>query len=35
MAGQGVGQIQEIVPVADVVARLKREYDEARQRISA
>jgi nitronate monooxygenase len=34
-AGQGVGQIQEIVPVADVVARLKREYDEARQRISA
>jgi nitronate monooxygenase len=34
-AGQGVGQIQEIVPVADVVAKLKREYDEARKRLAA
>lgn len=34
-AGQGVGQIQDIVPVADVVAKLKREYDEARKRVAA
>jgi len=34
-AGQGVGQIHEIVPTADVVAKLKREYDEARKRIAA
>jgi len=34
-AGQGVGQIQDIVPVADVVAKLKREYDEARKVLSA
>ena len=34
-AGQGVGQIQDIVSVADVVAKLKREYDEARKRVAA
>ena len=34
-AGQGVGQIHEIVPTADVVAKLKREYDEAKKRIAA
>ena len=34
-AGQGVGQIQEIVAVADVVAKLKREYEEAKRRLAA
>jgi nitronate monooxygenase len=33
-AGQGVGQIDSIVPVADVVARLADEYTAARQRLS-
>lgn len=33
-AGQGVGQIQAVKPVADVVAQLKREYEEARRRIA-
>ena len=33
-AGQGVGQIQDVKPVADVVAQLKREYEEARRRIA-
>jgi nitronate monooxygenase len=33
-AGQGVGQIQDVKPVADVVAQLKREYEEARRRLS-
>jgi nitronate monooxygenase len=33
-AGQGVGQIQDVRPVADVVASLKREYDEARRRLA-
>jgi nitronate monooxygenase len=32
-AGQGVGQIQEIVPVADIVARLSQEYEAARARL--
>lgn len=32
-AGQGVGAIDAIEPTADVVARLKREYDAARTRI--
>ena len=32
-AGQGVGQIQEIVPVADIVARLSQEYQVARNRL--
>lgn len=30
-AGQGVGMVREIVPTADLVARLKREYDAARR----
>jgi nitronate monooxygenase len=34
-AGQGVGQIKNIQPVADVVAQLKREYDEAKRRVAA
>jgi len=33
-AGQGVGQIDQVVPVADVVAQLAREYTAARQRLS-
>jgi nitronate monooxygenase len=33
-AGQGVGQIDSVVPVADVVARLADEYTAARQRLS-
>ena len=32
-AGQGVGQIESIVPVAEVVAQLKAEYTAARQRL--
>ncbi len=31
--GQGIGSVKAVVPVAEMVARLKREYDEARQRI--
>ncbi len=34
-AGQGVGQIQDITPVADVVAKLKREYVEAKRTLAA
>jgi nitronate monooxygenase len=34
-AGQGVGAVHEIVPAADLVARLKREYDEARRALCA
>lgn len=30
-AGQGVGGVHEVVPTADLVARLKREYDEAKR----
>jgi nitronate monooxygenase len=33
-AGQGVGQIDSVVPVADVVAQLAQEYTAARQRLS-
>ena len=33
-AGQGVGQIDKVVPVAEVVAQLSREYLAARQRLS-
>jgi nitronate monooxygenase len=33
-AGQGVGQIDDIIPVAEIVARLKQEYDQALARIS-
>ena len=31
--GQGIGAIREVVPAADLVARLKREYAEVRSRI--
>jgi nitronate monooxygenase len=31
--GQGIGAVKAVVPVAEMVARLKREYDVARQRI--
>lgn len=34
-AGQGVGQIHEIRPVAEIVDRLKAEYEAARRRLSA
>ncbi|MBS0385689.1 MAG: nitronate monooxygenase [Proteobacteria bacterium] len=30
-AGQGVGGVHDIVPTADLIARLKREYDEAKR----
>lgn len=33
-AGQGVGQIDRVVPVSDVVSQLAREYLAARQRLS-
>ena len=33
--GQGIGAIREIVPAADLVARFKREFNEARARLSA
>jgi len=32
-AGQGIGLIDDVPPVAEIVARLKREYDEARDRL--
>jgi nitronate monooxygenase len=31
--GQGIGAVKAVVPVAEMVARLKREYDAARRRI--
>ena len=31
--GQGIGAVKQVVPVAELVARLKREYAQARQRI--
>ncbi len=34
-AGQGVGTIADVPPVADVVARLQREYAAARERLGA
>ncbi len=34
-AGQGVGQIKDVLPVADVVAKLKREYDDAKRGLAA
>jgi nitronate monooxygenase len=34
-AGQGVGAVQEVVPTADLIARLKREYDEAKRGLCA
>jgi nitronate monooxygenase len=33
--GQGIGAVKAVVPVAEMVARLKREYQEARQRVLA
>jgi len=33
--GQGIGAIREVVPAADLAARFKREFDEARARLSA
>ena len=33
-AGQGVGQIDRVIPVAEVVAQLSREYTVARQRLA-
>lgn len=33
--GQGIGAIREVVPAADLVARFKREFNEARARLSA
>jgi nitronate monooxygenase len=32
-AGQGVGNIDAVAPVAQIVDRLAREYDEARRRV--
>jgi nitronate monooxygenase len=32
-AGQGLGLIDDVPPVAEIVARLRREYDEARERL--
>ncbi|MBI3439721.1 MAG: nitronate monooxygenase, partial [Proteobacteria bacterium] len=32
-AGQGVGGVHDIVPTADLIARLKREYDEAKRKL--
>src|SRR5262245_20408127 len=34
-AGQGVGGVHEVVPTAQLVARLKREYDEAKRGLCA
>jgi nitronate monooxygenase len=34
-AGQGVGGVHEVVPAADLIARLKREYDAAKQLLRA
>jgi nitronate monooxygenase len=31
--GQGIGAVKAVVPVAELVARLKREYEAARQRV--
>jgi nitronate monooxygenase len=34
-AGQGVGGVHEVVPTADLIGRLKREYDEAKRGLCA
>src|SRR5215470_1191773 len=34
-AGQGVGAVHEVAPTAELIARLKREYDEAKRRLCA
>jgi nitronate monooxygenase len=33
-AGQGVGAVKEVVPVAQLVERLRKEYEEARKRLA-
>ncbi|HEY0956057.1 MAG TPA: nitronate monooxygenase family protein [Roseateles sp.] len=33
-SGQGIGAVKQVVPAAELVARLKREYQAARQRLS-
>ena len=32
--GQGIGAIKSVLPAAELIARLKREYDDARQRVA-
>jgi nitronate monooxygenase len=32
-SGQGIGAVKAVVPVAELVARLKREYAQARERL--
>ena len=34
-AGQGVGSIDDVIPVRDLVMRLEKEYDETRKRLSS
>lgn len=34
-AGQGAGSVDEILPTAELIARMKREYDEVRERLAA
>jgi nitronate monooxygenase len=34
-AGQGVGGVREILPTSDLIARLSREYDEAKRGLRA
>ncbi len=34
-SGQGIGAVREVVSAADLVARLKREYDAAKARVCA
>ncbi|GAB3294700.1 nitronate monooxygenase [Epidermidibacterium keratini] len=34
-SGQGIGMVKDVPPVAEVVARLRREYDDARARLLA
>ena len=34
-SGQGIGAIQSVAPTAELIARLKREYQQARQRLAA
>jgi nitronate monooxygenase len=31
--GQGIGAIDQVLPAAELIARFKREYQEARQRL--
>jgi len=33
--GKGIGAVKGVVPAAELVARLKREYQEAKSRITA